>query len=35
MKALYYAMKRSSTPVHLQLMPFYSRWREPAVFRVY
>jgi hypothetical protein len=34
MKALYYAMKRSSTPVRLQLMPFHSRWREPAVFRV-
>jgi hypothetical protein len=35
MKALYYAMKRSSTPVHLQLMPFQSRAREPVVFRVH
>jgi hypothetical protein len=34
MRALYDALKQSPTPMVLQLMPFHTKFREPAVFRV-
>lgn len=34
MRALYYAMKQSTTPRTFQLLPFQSRYREPVVFVV-